>query len=101
MKTLRLLTLVTVFALASSWAPAGASPPEPIKFMLSPHVHGDLITFSYQGDIWIIERDGTPVRRLTNHIARDISPRFSPDGGSIAFSSNRFGNRMDSFYLLA
>ena len=71
---------------------AGAVPPEPIRFMMNPHVHGDLITFSYQGDIWIVERDGTPVRRLTNHLARDVSPRFSPDGQWIAFSSDRFGN---------
>jgi len=92
MKTLRQLTFLFVVALALNVTPAVASPPEPIKFMMNPHVHGDLITFSYQGDIWIVERDGTPVRRLTNHVARDVSPRFSPDGRWIAFSSNRFGN---------
>ena len=92
MKTLRMTTLFSVFALALTVTAAGASPPEPIKFMMNPHVHGDLITFSYQGDIWVVERDGTPVRRLTNHLARDVSPRFSPDGRWIAFSSNRFGN---------
>jgi tricorn protease len=92
MKTLRLSILLSVLALAVTVSVAGAAPPEPIKFMMNPHVHGDLIAFSYQGDIWIVERDGTPVRRLTNHIARDVSPRFSPDGRHIAFSSNRLGN---------
>ena len=92
MKTLRLLTSLSVFALALAVSTAGASSQEPIKFMTSPHVHGDLIAFSYQGDIWIVNRDGTPVRRVTNHIAQDGSPRFSPDGRSIAFSSNRLGN---------
>jgi len=92
MKTLRLLTSLSVFAIALAVTTTGASPQEPIKFMMSPHAHGDLITFSYQGDIWIVNRDGTPIRRITNHIAQDGSPRFSPDGRSIAFSSNRLGN---------
>ena len=70
------------------WAPDG----DPIRFMRDPHVAGDLIAFSYQGDIWMANRDGTGARRLTNHTARDIAPRFSPDGQWIAFSSNRFGN---------
>ncbi len=92
MKKLRPLTFLSVFTLAFTMAAAGASPPEPIRFMMNPHVYGDLIAFSYQGDIWIVKRDGTPVRRLTNHIARDVSPRFSPDGRWIAFTSDRFGN---------
>ncbi|MGW8267663.1 MAG: S41 family peptidase [Longimicrobiales bacterium] len=65
---------------------------EPIRFMRDPHVAGDLILFSYQGDIWVAARDGSSPRRLTNHIARDVAPRFSPDGRSVAFSSDRFGN---------
>ena len=92
MKTLRLSILLAVLSLFSTSIVGGAVPPEPIRFMMNPHVHGDLITFSYQGDIWIVDRDGTPVRRVTNHVARDVSPRFSPDGRTIAFSSNRFGN---------
>jgi len=64
----------------------------PVRFMMDPHVSGDLIAFSYQGDIWLVQRDGTPVRRLTNHLARNAAPRFSPDGQWVAFSSDRFGN---------
>ena len=30
--------------------------------------------------------------RLTDNLAREVYPRFSPDGRSIAFSSNRYGN---------
>src|SRR6185503_2273483 len=50
------------------------------------------IAFSYLGDIWIANEDGSEVRRLTDHTARDVYPRFSPDGTLIAFSSNREGN---------
>ena len=35
--------------------------------------------------------DGTDLRRLTNHTARDGSPAWSPDGSTIAFTSARDG----------
>src|SRR5207302_4452308 len=41
---------------------------------------------------WLVNEDGANPRRLTVHPARDIHPRFSPDGKWIAFSSNRYGN---------
>tara|TARA_R110001592_G_scaffold162584_2_gene396061 strand:- start:206616 stop:209822 length:3207 start_codon:yes stop_codon:yes gene_type:complete len=50
------------------------------------------IAFSYQGDIWIMDDAQSVARRLTVHEAYDASPFFSPDGKSIAFSSNRYGN---------
>src|SRR5205823_8500809 len=36
--------------------------------------------------------DGGAVQRLTDNRAREVYPRFSPDGRWIAFSSNRYGN---------
>jgi tricorn protease len=69
-----------------------AAAADPIRFMRDPHVANGMITFSYYGDIWIANVDGTGARRLTSNIARDIAPRFSPDGEWVAFSSNRFGN---------
>src|SRR5688500_2158769 len=66
---------------------------EPIRFARYPHVSNDgTIAFSYHGDIWLVNGDGANPRRLTAHIARDINPRFSPDGRWVAFSSNRMGN---------
>jgi tricorn protease len=82
--------LALVFVLLGTAQPSFAQ--SPIRFMMDPHVSGDLVAFSYQGDIWLVHRDGTPVRRLTNHLARNAAPRFSPDGRWVAFSSDRFGN---------
>lgn len=50
------------------------------------------IAFSYLGDVWVANEDGSGVQRLTDHKAREVYPRFSPDGRWIAFSSNREGN---------
>lgn len=63
-----------------------------------PHVHANRIAFTYLGDIWTAGLDGSEIRRLTVHTARDAFPRFSPDGKWIAFSSNRHGN-LDVFIL--
>ena len=66
---------------------------EPIKFARFPHIANDgTIAFTYQDDIWLADADGSNARRLTSHPARDFSPRFSPDGKWIAFTSNRMGN---------
>ena len=89
----RLALLLVVPALGSLASTLGAQRPEPIKFARFPHVANDgTIAFTYQDDIWLAGPDGSNPRRLTAHVARDFSPRFSPDGQSIAFTSNRMGN---------
>ncbi len=73
---------------------------EPVKFVRYPHVSNDgRLAFSYHGDIWVAQQDGTRARRLTAHVARDTFPRFSPDGRWIAFNSDRMGN--DDVWLIA
>ena len=64
----------------------------PIKFARHPHIANGMIAFSYHGDIWLANEDGSSPRILTTHVARESSPRFSPDGQTIAFTSNRMGN---------
>jgi TolB protein len=41
------------------------------------------------GEIYLMNGDGTDVRRLTNNGASDIFPSLSPDGTKIIFESNR------------
>ncbi len=54
---------------------------------------GQTIFFSCWGDIWTAPRDGSsPARRLSANVAYDTGPMLSPDGRTIAFNSNRFGN---------
>ncbi len=62
------------------------------KLLRHPSYSKGRVAFSYLGDIWIANDDGTGIRRLTDNIAREVYPRFSPDGNWIAFSSDRAGN---------
>jgi len=72
----------------------------PIKLARHPDYHAGKITFSYLGDVWIASEDGSDPHRVTDNLAREIYPRFSPDGRWIAFSSNRYGNN-DVFVVAA
>jgi len=63
-----------------------------IKFARYSHICNGKVAFTYHNDIWIADEDGSNPYRLTDHIAMDIFPRFSPDGKHIAFTSNRMGN---------
>ena len=83
--------LPLLVALATMTLPAFVNA-EPIKFARYPHVAEGRLVFSYHGDIWIANQDGTNPTRLTAHVARDSFPRFSPDGKLVAFTSNRMGN---------
>jgi tricorn protease len=85
----------TAFTLCLALLLAAAAPAqEPIRFARLPDISpdGKLVTFSYLGDVWVVETIGGVARPVTMHEAHDAYPVFSPDGKSIAFSSNRCGS---------
>jgi tricorn protease len=53
---------------------------------------GKQIAFSYMGDIWLVPTEGGKAYRLTDNLAYEREPIWSPDGQWLAFTSNRFGN---------
>jgi dipeptidyl aminopeptidase/acylaminoacyl peptidase len=54
----------------------------------------------YRSAIWLVAADGsTPPRRFTSGAKRDASPRWSPDGQSLAFVSNRDGEHSQLYVM--
>jgi tricorn protease len=78
----------TLSAASTPAAPTGSQ----ARLLRHPTYAKGKVAFSHLGDIWIANENGSGVQRLTDHKARDVVPRFSPDGNWIAFSSNRDGN---------
>lgn len=84
----RLYALAFLLAL---FAPQSV-PGREAKLVRYPHYNNGRIAFTYLADIWTADEDGKNIRRITANKARDVYARFSPDGKSIAFSSDRNGN---------
>jgi tricorn protease len=73
------------------WA-AAASPAEaPVGYYRFPAIHGDVIVFAAEGDLWRVARTGGVAVRLTSHPGEESHPAVSPDGGTLAFSATYEG----------
>jgi tricorn protease len=57
-----------------------------------PAISASQLAFAYANDLWIGDRDGTNIRRLTSHVGTESGPAFSPDGSQIAFTGRYEGN---------
>ncbi len=64
-----------------------------------PDVSKDQIVFVYGGDLWLVARTGGVARPLASPPGEESFPRFSADGGTIAFVGNYDGDR--DLYTLA
>lgn len=74
---------------------AGASPISPAQpqkplLLRDPAVSKLQVAFSYAGSIWVANRDGSNVHRLTTG-GHEEKPSFSPDGSQIAFTGDYDG----------
>jgi Tol biopolymer transport system component len=56
------------------------------------------VAYSYEGDIYVMNADGSAITRLTTDPAMDFDPAWSPDGIHIAFRSHRDGD--EEVYLM-
>ncbi|BFV59372.1 S41 family peptidase [Kitasatospora sp. CMC57] len=60
-------------------------------YLRHPHLHGDLVTFVAEDDIWLAPLDGGRAWRLTADQVPVSHPRFAPDGRHVAWTSTRDG----------
>jgi len=58
----------------------------------APSPDGRKISFSYYGDIWIVDSGGGKAERLTDSEGYESRSFWSPDGKWIAFETDRWGN---------
>ncbi len=95
MKSLTVFMLSVVFCTLLMFAPLAASDRDASETQLGyyryPALHGDIIVFSAEGDLWKVGLDGGIARRLTSHHGREINPAISPDGSMIAFTAQYEG----------
>lgn len=59
---------------------------------------GARLTFSWRGDLWVVDAGGGQAQRLTSHPNNDTLSTWSPDGQWIAFNSTRDGG--DNIFLM-
>jgi tricorn protease len=81
--TFAAVTLLTVAAFAAD---------DGTRLLRFPDIHGDTVVFSYGGDLWSASTAGGSATRLTAHPGQEVFPRFSPDGGWIAFTGQYDGD---------
>lgn len=87
MKNLHLFSLALLLGLLSQ--PAEAQETRLLRF---PAIHGDTVVFTYASDLWVADRKGGQVRRLTAHPGNETRARISPDGTLVAFLAAYDGN---------
>ena len=104
-----LLLALTATAGAAQETPAGPATPARPELPLKPDRHFDLdtdegtwisldvspdgrtIVFDLLGDLYLMPITGGEATALTSGMAFDAQPRFSPDGRSVVFTSDRDG----------
>jgi len=62
------------------------------KLLSQPAISESHLAFVYANDLWVAQRDGAGVRRLTSDEGVEANPVFSPDGEWIAFNAEYDGN---------
>ncbi|MDR1379916.1 MAG: PDZ domain-containing protein [Tannerella sp.] len=62
------------------------------RLLRFPSTNGTEIVFTCAGDLYKVPVNGGEAKRLTSHAGYEMFPRFSPDGGTIAFTGHYDGN---------
>ena len=61
------------------------------RLLRQPTLNGNKVAYTYGADVWVTNLSNNITTRLTSTGAVESNPVFSPDGKTIAFTSNRSG----------
>ncbi|MCZ4694597.1 protease [Ancylomarina euxinus] len=89
----KLSLFLVCFILLSAYVQAQGT-----RLLRQPTLSETHIAYTYAGDLWVSDLNGTHTLRLTSTPAVESDPYFSPDGQTIAFTSNRSG--VDAVYTV-
>ncbi len=88
---MRKLTRI-MLALALAVAVAGtAAAGTQARLMQYPDIRGNVVVFTYEGDLWKVSADGGVAQRLTTYPGNEYAAKISPDGSTIAFTGSYDG----------
>ena len=62
------------------------------RLLRFPSTNGEVVVFSYAGDLYKAPLAGGEASRLTSHVGYEMFSKFSPDGKTIAFTGQYDGN---------
>lgn len=62
-------------------------------FLTKPDIHGEIVVFTAEGDLWLGDLKAKAARRLTRDPGVETDARFSPDGRTLAFTAEYDGSR--------
>ena len=71
---------------------SGQQLPNTTRLLRFPTTNGDQIVFCYSGELYTVPKAGGVARRLTSGPGYTSFPHFSPDGKTLAFTSQYDGN---------
>jgi tricorn protease len=90
-RTVSFALFVAAVVLALTAQAAAAQQEGTLGFYRYPALHGDMIVFAAEGDLWKVPAGGGVARRLTTHHSEETDPVISPDGRTLAFTARYEG----------
>ncbi|MGW7297235.1 S41 family peptidase [Streptomyces sp. NPDC054829] len=64
---------------------------QPAAYLRFPHLHGELVAFTAEDDVWLAPLEGGRAWRVSADNMPVTAPRISPDGTTVAWTSTRDG----------
>lgn len=87
---------------AAALLPSAAAFAEDAEWIRYPAISpdGKRIVFTHRGDLWVVDTAGGAARQVTTHVGHERSAVWSPDGKTLAFAADWYG-QFDVFTVSA